>query len=303
MQSFYFERLRNCNVIEVANTDWLWMKQVMEDYTLAGKLKRSVSRQASILELTHGAQSGFSNTKFLKGLRMQMSYNHHFRMSDMAGVLLLEYPIRVEVDQEYEAPFKKTNLRQELMCMRHPPALDGFKGATFIDGVHYVHTGPGRGHICLLYKNTDINEAYIDQIQMSLASHVHKYLCKVSHYLDRCCQKILTSWFHVDEALQAPDARWDSMKYTATTLCSLSNRTYDRDMELLGMVDMLQNYLLKCGADQHRSSNLTPRQCRGLQSICNSGQQTGQTFPQWIQVHPRSRRPHVLQMARNRSVL
>ena len=28
----YFERLCNCNVIEVADADWLWMKQVMEDY-------------------------------------------------------------------------------------------------------------------------------------------------------------------------------------------------------------------------------------------------------------------------------
>ena len=68
----YFERLRNCNVIEVANADWPWMKRLMEDFTQAGKLKRSVSRQASILELTHGAQTGFVNTKFLKGIRMQM---------------------------------------------------------------------------------------------------------------------------------------------------------------------------------------------------------------------------------------
>ncbi len=59
----YFERLCQCNVIEVADADWPRMKLLMENFALAGKLKRTVSRQASILELTHGMQSNFSTIK------------------------------------------------------------------------------------------------------------------------------------------------------------------------------------------------------------------------------------------------
>ncbi len=140
----YFERLRQCNVIEVADADWPWMKLLMENFALSGKLKRVVSRQASILELTHGIQSNFSNTRFLKGLHMQMSYNHFFRTTDIAGVISLDYPIRVEVENGYVVPFKKTTLRRELMCMQHPPDSDGNLGLMFIDGAHYVYTGPGR---------------------------------------------------------------------------------------------------------------------------------------------------------------
>jgi hypothetical protein len=132
----YFERFCNCNVIEVANADWPWMKRLMEDFTQAGKLKRSVSRQASILELTHGVQTGFANTKFLKGLRMQMLYNHYYRTSDFTGVLSLDYPIRVEVDRGHKTPFKNAHLRRELMCLCLPPAPDGTKGNNFIDGIH-----------------------------------------------------------------------------------------------------------------------------------------------------------------------
>ncbi len=63
----------------------------MENFTLAGKLKRAVSQKASILELTHGLQSGFANTRFLKGLKMQMSYNSFYRTSNFAGVTSLDY--------------------------------------------------------------------------------------------------------------------------------------------------------------------------------------------------------------------
>ncbi len=65
----------------------------MENFALAGKLKREVRRQASILELTHGPQSGFANARFLKGLNMQMPYNHFARTSKFAGVTNLDYPI------------------------------------------------------------------------------------------------------------------------------------------------------------------------------------------------------------------
>ena len=64
---------------------------------------------------------------------------------------------------------------------------------TFIDGVHYVQTGPERGHMRVLYKNTDINNAYIECMQQtSLASFVYEYLCMQIHYSDRCCRKLVT---------------------------------------------------------------------------------------------------------------
>ncbi len=63
------------------------------------------------------------------------------------------HPIWVEVDPGYETPFKKTTLCCELMCMRHPPAVNGTLGNMFIDGAHSVQVGPKRGHVCILYRN------------------------------------------------------------------------------------------------------------------------------------------------------
>jgi hypothetical protein len=147
----FIKQLWNCNINEVADANWPWMKHLTENFALAGKLKRVVSRQASILELTHSPQSGFANTRFLKGLKMQMLYNHFYRTSNFAAVTSMDYPIRVGVHPGCSTPFKKMNLHQELMCMRHPPDSDGNPCPTFIDGVHYVHMGPKRGHIRVLY--------------------------------------------------------------------------------------------------------------------------------------------------------
>ena len=41
----------------------------------------------------------------------------------------------------------------------------------------------------------------------------------------------------------ALDSKWDQTTYTATTLSSLSNRTFDKDMEKLGMVDIAPELL------------------------------------------------------------
>lgn len=77
---------------------------------MAGKLKRVISQQASILESQQGTTSAFANTKFLKGLHMQMSYNRHFCTSNFTGVLSLDYPVLVEVTQGYSAPSLQTVL-------------------------------------------------------------------------------------------------------------------------------------------------------------------------------------------------
>ncbi len=215
----------------------------MEIFALAGKLKRAVSRQTSILELTHGPQSGFANTRLLEGLKMQMSYNHFYRTSDFAGVMSLDYPIQVKVHPGYSTPFKKTNLCQELMCMRHPPDSDGKLSPTFIDGVHYVHMGPKRGHIRVHYCNLDKNEAYVERFLMCLASNMYSYLQEDMHYMACCCQKLLTTWFKVEEGLQAEDERCNPTTYSATTLPSIANLSYNKDMEELGAVDITPELL------------------------------------------------------------
>jgi hypothetical protein len=105
---------------------------------------------------------------------MQVLYNHIYQTSYFAGGTSLDYPIWVEICPGYHTPFKKTTLHQELMCLPHPPDPNGNPGPTFIDGVHYVHMGPRRGHIRVLYCNLDQNKVYIEQfVNCLLSSHVY----------------------------------------------------------------------------------------------------------------------------------
>ena len=115
-----------------------------------------------------------------------MSYNHFYRTSDLGGVACLDYSVRVEVEPGHSIPFKKTTLRRELMCMKLPPKEDGTLGDSFIDGAHSNFTGPERGHIHILYRNTDANEAYVESFWECLAAHVYLYLHEVRHYTRRC---------------------------------------------------------------------------------------------------------------------
>jgi hypothetical protein len=73
---------------------------------------------------------------------------------------------------------------------------------------------------------------------------MYLYLQEVVHYTARCCQKLLTNWFEVEEGLQAKDVRWNPTTYAATTLCSIANLSYNKDMEELGMVDIIAPELL-----------------------------------------------------------
>jgi hypothetical protein len=78
---------------------------------------------------------------------------------------------------------------------------------------------------------------------MCLALHMYSYLQEVAHYMACCCQKLLMNWFKVDKGLQAKDARWNQTTYAATTLCSIANLSYNKDMEELGMVDIAPELL------------------------------------------------------------
>ena len=98
-------------------------------------MKRVVSRQASTLILPLGPDSSdHTTTRFLKAIKLQMSYAHHFRTLDCAGVQSLDYAVRVEVEPGVTTPFKNTTLRRELLSLRLPTKEDGTPGNTFIDG-------------------------------------------------------------------------------------------------------------------------------------------------------------------------
>jgi hypothetical protein len=45
---------------------------------------------------------------------------------------------------------------------------------------------------------------------------------------------MLSSWFVVQDALQAPDTTWDLATYTAKTLQSLAHSSFNADMTSLG---------------------------------------------------------------------
>ena len=85
----------------------------------------------------------------------------------------MDYLVRAEVEPGHSVSFKKTTLRRELMCMKLPPKEDGTLGDSFIDGAHNNFTGPERGHIRILYRNTNVNEVYVESFRESLAAHVY----------------------------------------------------------------------------------------------------------------------------------
>ncbi len=76
----YYERLRQCILFELADEDWDWFKLIINDYVVNGHLKQVVSHQVSILKLPHGPQSNFMTVRFLKSIKLQMSYAHYFRI-------------------------------------------------------------------------------------------------------------------------------------------------------------------------------------------------------------------------------
>ncbi len=73
---YYYERLRQCIVFELADVDWDCFKLIVNNCVVDGHLKRVVSCQVSILELPHGPQSNFMMVCFLKSIKLQMSYAH-----------------------------------------------------------------------------------------------------------------------------------------------------------------------------------------------------------------------------------
>jgi hypothetical protein len=185
-----------------------------------GHLKRVVSCWASILKLPHGLQSNFMMVCFLKSIKLQMLYAHYFGTIDCNGVQSLDYMLHVEVEQGEVRPYKNTNLCQEVLSMQLPPTQAGGQvlGNTFIDGAHMVLAGPARGHLCLLYQNSEVNEQFVSYFAKCLCTHIFQYLRKEKNFSCRCCQVILGSWYEAKEILRAMDSSWDLATYRATPL-------------------------------------------------------------------------------------
>jgi hypothetical protein len=241
----YYEWLRQCIVFKLADEDWDWFKLIINDHVLNGHLKRVVSRQASILELPHGPQSDYMTVRFLKSIKLQMSYAHYFRTIDCNRVQSLDYMICVEVEQQEDRPYKNTNLYWEVLSMQLPPtqAEGQVLGNTFIDGAHMVLAGPARGQLHLLYQNSEINEQFVSYFAKCLCAHIHQYLCKEKHFTRSCCQAILGSWFEAKEGLRAMDSSWDLATYRATPLQCLPHQAYAQDMAKLGIMDIAPELL------------------------------------------------------------
>ena len=239
----YFACLRQCNVLEVADADWLCFWLLMENFTPGGHLKQVISKQASILELPHGNVGMLTSTKFLKSIKKQMSYNHRFMTTEITGVQALTLAVRVEVEQGFPKPYKQSHLRRELLTLRLPPQEDGTLGETFIDGAHEILTSPGRGNVQILFQNRDATELFLNWISGGFGAHLYWYLCREKGYTQRCCWKMPSSWFAVQDALQAPDAKRDPATYTVTTLKSITNLSFDADMASLGIGDIAPELL------------------------------------------------------------
>ena len=131
----------------------------MENFTSGGHLKPVISKQASILELLYGNVGTLTNTKFLKSIKKQMSYNHRFMTMAIRGVQAHTLAVRVEVEPGFPRPYKQNQLRRELLTLRLPPQEDGTLGTTFIDGAHEILTGlTSRGNVQILFQNTDATD-------------------------------------------------------------------------------------------------------------------------------------------------
>ncbi len=191
-----------------------------------GQLKRVVSCQAFILKLPHGPQSDFLTVRFLKSIKLQMLYAHYFRTIDCNGVQSLDYMICVEVEQGKDRPYMNTNLHREVLSMWLPPTQAGGQvlGTTFIDGAHMVLVGLARGQLHLVYKNSEVNEQFVSYFAECLCAHIYQYLRKEKHFICRCCQAILGSWFKAKEGLRAMDSSWDLATYRATPLQCLPHQ-------------------------------------------------------------------------------
>jgi hypothetical protein len=100
----YYAKLCQCIIFELVDEDWDWFKLIINDYVVNGHLKWVVSHQASILELTHILQSDFMTVRFLKSIKLQMSYAHYLRTIDCNRVQSLGYMICVEVIQGVVRP-------------------------------------------------------------------------------------------------------------------------------------------------------------------------------------------------------
>ncbi len=80
-----------------------------------------------------------------------------------------------------------------------------------------------------------------------------------------------SSQFTVQDALQAPDAKWGLVTYTATTLQSLSHSSFNANMVSLGIRDiapeLLEELEEKCGGGKQMFSTEAMERVAGFMQI------------------------------------
>ena len=93
----YFGYLRYSNVFEVADVDFPPFSAVLKSFDAAGGIKRIISDHAHVLELHHTRVSDTAKIKWYKQVTTHMNYNHAYTVTEVPGVLFLDYAIRVEI--------------------------------------------------------------------------------------------------------------------------------------------------------------------------------------------------------------
>ena len=163
---------------------------------------------------------------------MHMNYNHKYTSADLAGVVNLAWPVRVQMeDKDTPTPYKETNLKKEIMNLQR---RDGNK---FIEGVIPVRQGRNRGMVTVLYHNNDTNQAYVDSFAAVFPSFMFQYLRRIRKYSRECVIAIMQG-FADELRMSAMDSKWDGKNFCVRTLRSLSSNNFIKEMTKLDLVEI-----------------------------------------------------------------
>jgi len=110
----YYTSLRNCNAIEVSDSNFCRVKTVIDYFEADDGTKRIISSHAHLLELGQGRQSGRARIKWFKAVTKHMNYNHYYCLAEMKGVQFLDLTFQVEMVDKSPPPYKKSSLLREL---------------------------------------------------------------------------------------------------------------------------------------------------------------------------------------------
>jgi len=133
----YYHNLRSVIAVEVPDSDYEWACTVLEGFRKAGLLKVLVSRMATIKILPGNDTLLRDINKYTRSLKYQMILNSQTSLTRMDSVLSMHSAVIVEVIEGRKRPYKKTNLKSELLSLRLAPTKEG-EGNFYIKGAQYV---------------------------------------------------------------------------------------------------------------------------------------------------------------------